>query len=207
MTVARPGSRDLEIHPVTPRRWNDLTALFERPGPKGGWSRTGACYCMFWRLEPSVYEKNFRERSLQNETGGPNKSLMRAIVATGGVPGLLAYRDGRPVGWVAVSPSSELVRLEYSRELRADDDSPATKWSISCFYVHRSESRAGVGTALLEAAVARARGRGASLVEGYPNKAGSVDPYTGYDTMFARAGFTLHRRGRGMGRAVWQKHL
>lgn len=192
---------------MTPRRWKDLSELFERPGPRGGWSRTGACYCMFWRLEPGAYEANFRERSLQNETGGPNKSLMRAIVAADEVPGLLAYRNGRPVGWVAVSPSSDLVRLGHSRELRTDDDPDDAKWSISCFYVYRSAHRTGVGSALLEAAVTRARAHGASLVEGYPTKAGSVDPYTGYDTMFARAGFKLHIAGRGMGRAVWRKQL
>jgi hypothetical protein len=36
-------------------------------------------------------------------------------------------------------------------------------------------------------------------------KAGSVDPYTGYDSMFERAGFELHRAGRGLGRALWRK--
>ena len=34
-------------------------------------------------------------------------------------------------------------------------------------------------------------------VEGYPVQAGSVDPYTGYDTMLADAGFELVRAGGG----------
>lgn len=163
---------------------------------------------MFWRLKPSNYEAGFRQRSLEKRSGGPNKEAMKRLVALGAVPGLLAYRDGRPVGWVSVSPRCELVRLEHSPQLRQTDaDDDARTWSIACFYVERGSWRTGVGTALLAAAVEHARAHGASTVEGYPVKAPSVDPYTGYDTMFARAGFRLSRRGRGRGRALWQMHV
>lgn len=196
----------LEIHPVTEDRWPDLVDLFERPGPRGSWPRTSACYCMFWRLEPAEYEAAFRHRSLENVSGGPNREAMERLLAAGTVPGLLAYRSGDPIGWVAVSPRAELVRLESSAGLRTvgetDDERP---WSISCFYVHRSEWRRGVGSALLDAALERAAVHGATSVEAYPVKAGSVDPYTGYDTMFALDGFTLIRPGRGRGRALWRR--
>jgi GNAT superfamily N-acetyltransferase len=161
---------------------------------------------MFWRLHSSDYEAAFRRRSLENRSGGPNKAAMKRLVAGGEVPGLLAYRDGRPVGWASVSPRSELVRLEHSPQLRADDDDEPT-WSIACFYVERAAWRSGVGTALLAAAVDRAIAHGARRVEGYPVTAPSVDPYTGYDAMFARAGFRLVRPGRGRGRALWQKDV
>jgi GNAT superfamily N-acetyltransferase len=199
---------ELEVHPVTPGRWQDLVELFERPGPRGSWPRTSACYCMFWRWPPAEYEAAFRERSVQNVTGGPAKSAMARLVADGAVPGLLAYRDGRGVGWVSVAPRSRLVRLEHTAQFRSEDESAdETTWSISCFYVHRSSARAGVGRSLLDAAVARAGEHGATAVEGYPVKAGSVDPYTGYDTMFAAAGFELVQAGRGKGRALWRRDL
>src|SRR5688572_13656211 len=150
----------IDVHPVTPERWPDLVELFERPGPRGSWPRTSACYCMFWRLPPREYEDAFRQHSLEGRGGGPNKRRMKVLVAGGGVPGLLAYRDARPVGWVAVSPRDELVRLENSPGLR--DDSPGEgAWSVPCFSVHRSEWRRGVATALLGAAVARALEHGA----------------------------------------------
>jgi GNAT superfamily N-acetyltransferase len=204
---ARPEG-DLEIVGATADRWADLVDLFERRGPRGAWPRTSACYCMFWRLEPSDYEAAFRRRSLENRSGGPSKAAMRRIVEHGGVPGLLAYRDGRPIGWVSVSPRSELVRLEHSPQLRPEDarDDERT-WSVACLYVERTAWRTGVGTALLVAAVERAVAHGARRVEGYPVKAPSVDPYTGYDTMFERAGFRLIRPGRGRGRALWQKDV
>ena len=204
---ARPEG-DLEIVGATADRWADLVDLFERRGPRGAWPRTSACYCMFWRLQPSDCEAAFRRRSLENRSGGPNKTAMKRIVERSGVPGLLAYRDALPVGWVSVSPRSELVRLEHSPQLRPEDGGDDERtWSVACFYVERASWRTGVGTALLAAAVERAVAHGARTVEGYPVKAPSVDPYTGYDTMFDRAGFRLIRPGRGRGRALWQKNL
>jgi GNAT superfamily N-acetyltransferase len=199
---------DLEIVPVTADRWRDLVDLFERRGPRGAWPRTSACYCMFWRLQPSDYEAAFRQRSLENRSGGPSKEAMKRLVARGGVPGLLAYRYGEPVGWASVSPRSELVRLEHSPQLRSpDDDAGEGTWSIGCFYVARAAWRTGVGMALLAAAMDHSVAHGARRIEGYPVQAPSVDPYTGYDTMFARAGFRLVRSGRGRGRALWQKDV
>jgi len=163
---------------------------------------------MFWRLPSSEYEVGFRQQSLDNVSGGPNKQAMEEVVAQGTVPGLLAYRDQRAIGWVGVSPRSELVRLDRSKELRTVDEPAVDQtWSISCFYVHRSEWRRGVSAALLEAAVERAVHHGATAVEAYPVMAGSVDPYTGYDTMFADAGFRLVRPGRGRGRALWRRGI
>jgi GNAT superfamily N-acetyltransferase len=198
----------IEVAAVTPDRWESLVDLLERPGPRGSWPRTSACYCMFWRLPPAEYEDAFRARSLEAVGGGPNKDAMEALVAGGAVPGLLAYRDGRPVGWASVSLRSELVRLDHVPTLESTEE-PADErtWSVSCFYVHRSAWRSGVGASLLEAAVARAEGNAASAIEGYPVKAGSIDPYTGYDTMFADAGFRLLRPGRGKGRALWRRTL
>ena len=196
----------LDVRPVTAARWTDLVDLFERPGPRGAWPRTSACYCMFWRLPPAEYEAAFRERSLRNVSGGPAKELMAELVAGGTVPGLLAYRAGQAVGWVSVSPRSQLARHDYTTPLRSDD-APVDEstWSISCFYVHRSHARSGVGRTLLAAAVEHAVEHGATAVEAYPVKSGSVDPYTGYDTMFAGAGFRLVQPGRGRGRALWRR--
>lgn len=198
----------LEIRPVTADRWPDLVDLFERPGPRGAWPRTSACYCMFWRWPPAEYEAAFRERSVRNVGGGPAKKAMAGLVADDAVPGLLAYRGRQPAGWVSVAPRSRLVRLQDTAQFRSEDlSADETTWSISCFYVHRSSARAGVGRSLLTAAVAHAADHGATAVEGYPVKAGSVDPYTGYDTMFAEAGFALVQPGRGKGRALWRRDL
>jgi len=153
----RPGESDLRFAPLTPSRWPDFVELF---GPHGA---TGGCWCMWWRQTA----KEFNARK-----GAPNKRAMKALVDSGRIPGILAYRDGRAVGWCSLAPREEFPRLERSRILERIDETRV--WSVVCFFIARSERRRGVATGLLRAAVAHARKKGAKVVEGYP-----VEPRTG----------------------------
>ena len=188
MTDARRG--ELEVRPVTPDRWDDLVDLFTRPGPRGGKTEANACWCMFWRLEAGEFE---RKRGTGERRGAGNRKAMRSLVEAGREPGLLAYLDGVPVGWCSVAPRAEFIRLERSRSLRRVDDEPV--WSIVCFYIHRAQQGSGLGKALLSAAVEYAAARGARIVEGYPVRPGDSDPYTGFQSMFEKAGFEMVREG------------
>ena len=172
------GEARLEIVPLTPDRWDDLVTLFDRPGdPKG-------CWCMFYRV---------RGRQFEQQWGTANKAVFAKVVADGPPPGLLAYRDGRPVGWCAVAPRDAYPRVLNSRVLRPLDDAPAC-WAVVCFYVERGERRGGVAAALLEAAVAYAADQGAAMLEGYPRDTGGAsrhanEMFVGSVSMFADAGF------------------
>ncbi|HEV8682136.1 MAG TPA: GNAT family N-acetyltransferase [Actinomycetota bacterium] len=180
------GNR-LEIRPVTAGRWDDLVELF---GERGAYAN---CWCMWWRVSGSDFDRGIRKR------GGGNRRALKGLVAEGRVPGLLAYRNGRPVGWVSVAPREEFGRLQRSPTLKPLDDQPV--WSIVCFFMDRGERGQGVGTALLEAAVRHAAERGATIVEGYPvdpadRPISNADAYTGVVSMFRRAGFReVARRG------------
>jgi GNAT superfamily N-acetyltransferase len=182
----------LDIQPVTAARWADLAALF---GPSGAFSN---CWCTWWRQKGSDFSAGIEDR------GAGNRALMESVVASGAEPGLIAYRAGRPVGWISVAPRPQFGRVLRSPVVRpppeeADD---SRTWSVVCFWMPRRERGRGVATALLDAAVDRARQQGARQVEGYPTDTdGGRRPaagiFTGTLRMFLRAGFEEVERRRG----------
>ncbi len=168
----------LVVHPLTPDRWPDLESLF---GPRGA---TGGCWCMYWRLTRSQFDY---------QKGDGNRDAFREIVIDAHQPpGLLAYRDGVPVGWCAIAPRDDYGVLERSRILKRVDDEPV--WSITCFFVARSARRQGVTLVLIDAAVQFAAEHGARIVEAYPidprnPDVPSVFAWTGLVSAFESAGF------------------
>ena len=167
----------LSIHPVTPDRWDDVAELF---GPSGAY---GGCWCMFNRETNREFEKC---------KGDENRRRLRQLVAEERIPGLLAYRDRTPVGWVSVAPREEYGRLQRSPVSKPVDDVPV--WSITCFVIDRHHRDEGVATALLNAAVDYARARGAVAVEGYPveprkDRMPDIYAWRGVPSMFSASGF------------------
>jgi GNAT superfamily N-acetyltransferase len=173
----RPKKSEIVFHPATPRRWADLETLFGDRGACAG------CWCMWARLERAEYVRG---------KGAGNKRSLRALVAAGKTPGILAYVDGEVAGWCAIGPRAGFRRLEKSRVLEPVDDQPV--WSVVCFFVARPFRRRGLSVALLEEAARFAKKRGARIVEGYPVDTGSrraADAFvwTGLSSTFERAGF------------------
>jgi GNAT superfamily N-acetyltransferase len=174
----------LTIHPLTPDRWPDFVRLFGDRGVGGG------CWCMGWRLPKQQYMR---------QKGDRNKQAMRALVRNGCVPGLLAYLDGKPVGWCAVAPREVYVALERSPSRKAVDGERV--WSITCLYVVRTYRRHHLSTQLIEAAVAYVRSQGGRIVEAYPvppkpGVTSTAYAYTGFVAMFEDAGFAECARRR-----------
>jgi GNAT superfamily N-acetyltransferase len=157
---------------VTAERWDDLVDLFTRRGPRGGGGVGQWCWCMWWRQ--------------RQKSAAANRRALQAIVEEGGEPGLLAYAEGVPVGWVSVAPREDYGHLSRSRHYSPTEPDEGV-WSIACFIVHPNARHQGVAKALLEAAVEHAVARGASAVEGYPHARGA--DYMGSAGMFASAGF------------------
>jgi GNAT superfamily N-acetyltransferase len=173
----RESTLDVTYRPLTADRWNDLETLFGKRGACGG------CWCMWWRLKRSEFER---------QKGEPNREALHALVTSGQVLGLLAYADGAPVGWCAVAPRHSLPALDRSRILKRVDDQPV--WSVNCFFVARPYRRRGLTVALLQAAVAHAAEAGAQVIEGYPIAPRNPDmpdvfAWTGMLSTFQRAGF------------------
>jgi GNAT superfamily N-acetyltransferase len=180
------GAADLEVQPLTRDRLPDLATLFGQGGdPK--W-----CWCAFFRV---------RQVDFATATAESNRAVLEEALevtaAEGRAPGLIAYRDGEPVGWVSLGPRDDYARLQHSRVLAPIDERPV--WSIVCFVVARSARRQGIAHALLDAAIDYAREHGATLLEGYPvetdtGRVPAANAYKGTLAMFERAGFTVAAR-------------
>ena len=172
--------RNFSVHPLTPDRWPDLVDLFERRGPRGGHRNAPAygCWCMWWR-----------DRTIEH--GGPKKRALEELVRAGREPGLVAYEDGEPVGWVSVAPREQYPALLQSPQYRPRDHDEHV-WSIVCFAVDRYARGRGVTGALLEAAVVHACRRGATSVEAYAHNT-KRDDYMGWRELYLAHGFEVVR--------------
>jgi len=174
----------IDVHSVTPKRWDDVADLFTRKGPRGGTPQTDGCWCQFWRL---------RGKAWWDGHGAGHRRRLREEIRGRAASALLAYVDGHPVGWCRMGARETFDRLEHSSKLARVDDQDVL--SVVCFYVHPSSKRQGVASALLEAAIDRARTQGARVVEAYPVREGhmNIDAYTGYLPMFLSSGFEVVR--------------
>lgn len=162
--------------PLNPGTWADFETLFST-------SRTCTdCWCTWWRFTSPDYRRMSAEEK---------KNYTRTTVQSGKEPGLLAYVEGVPAGWVSVAPRAEFVRLARSRKLAPVDDAPV--WSINCFFIDRHYRHRGLTRQLIEAAVSFAAAKGATLLEAYPievsGKADSSNLYYGVAETFHQCGF------------------
>jgi GNAT superfamily N-acetyltransferase len=173
------SNQTLTFHPLTPDCWPDLEALF---GPRGA---CAGCWDMWWRIKRSTFDA---------QKGDANREAFRQLVEAGSVPGLIAYADAQPIGWVAVQPRDAFPVLLRSNVLKPIDAEPDV-WAITCFFVTRQHRRFGMTAALIRAALDHAAAHGARIIEAYPiEPRSSAAPdfyvFTGFATTFREAGFT-----------------
>jgi GNAT superfamily N-acetyltransferase len=180
----------IRIKPLTPDRWEDVVIVFG-----GGRGVCSQCWCMYWRLPRQEFERAL---------GKTNRKLFRDRVKKGPPPGLIASRDGEPVGWVQVGPRADVPNWNGPRRLTAPTpDAPVDDpgvWGISCFAVRAGRRRQGIATALLDGAIDWARESGARVLDACPVDANTkrqpISIYHGVASMFHRAGFREVARRR-----------
>jgi GNAT superfamily N-acetyltransferase len=174
-----PHDRQLRVLPATKDRWAEVVACFGRRGDDPAW-----CWC---------------QRFVGPPADGDHRAALHRQIAAAAVPiGLVAFAGERPVGWTRVVPRSELPGVLSNRALVRLLPEDGGAWWVTCFAVDSRHRGSGVGSALLNAAVAHAREHGASAVEGHPvdvdmltaAKVGGAALFTGTRAMFAAAGFT-----------------
>ena len=201
MTATPSDQNPITVVPATPERWADIEELFAGT----------ACWCQSWRVSAGEYGRG-STGELHAGRRAERRDALRNQLERRPPPGMLAYIDGRIVGWCGFGPRQKLERLVRSRTIPAVDHRPV--WAIVCFLVRVGYRRRGVARALLQGTIAYARAQGAPALEAYP-----VDPggkridvtfaYVGTLPMFEQAGFrrVIETSARSAGRSRWLMRL
>lgn len=170
------------IVPVTPERWPDFEDLFGKQGACYG------CWCTHFRLPPAARRENDRER---------NKDHIRARIETGPPPGLLAFQDGKAVGWMQVGPRADVPEFNNagrgSAPMEPADASDPDVWAISCFFLRSKARGKGLTHQLVQGGIEFARENGARFLEACPmdlsRDSRSIGLFVGSTRVFEKAGF------------------
>lgn len=171
-----------DILPVTPDLWPQFEELFGKQGACYG------CWCTYFRLPPAARRASSSER---------NKDHIRARIEAGPPPGLLAFQDGQPVGWMQIGPRADVPEFNNkgrgSAPLDPADAGDPHAWAISCFFIRTKARGKGLTHRLVDAGVDFARRSGARFVEACPmdHSKGStpVSLFVGSTRVFEKAGF------------------
>ena len=191
----------ITVVPASPERWPDIEEFFGNT----------ACWCQYWRVSSSEYGRISKEKLFEDQLA-KRKTALHNQLERSTPPGVVAYREGRIVGWCGFGPRNEMERIVRSRTIPSVDDRQV--WSIVCFLVRPGDRRHGVARALLHGAIECARSHGAPALEAYP-----VDPgggrisatfaYVGLLPMFEREGFrrVIKTSAHSAGLARWLMRL
>jgi GNAT superfamily N-acetyltransferase len=172
----------VEIHPLSPTRLADFMAFFEGEafGDNHKWS---FCYCQCF------YEDHSKVH-WASRTAAENRECASQRITHGRMQGLLAYHEGRVVGWCNAAPR-ELLHALNAEPIA----NPQQVGTIVCFLVAPSARGRGVATALLNAACQYLSAQGLRSVEANPRPSakGAAENHFGPLGMYLAAGFTVDR--------------
>ena len=142
---------DLRFNELTSSNWKQFETLM---GEKGG---CGNCWCMYFRLPYKTFQ--------ENKPDG-NKKLVKQLVNKGLPQGLIASMNKEPVGWIALAPREDYIKIENSRVFKRIDKKLV--WSITCFFIRRDFRHMGLSQQLIKGAVEFAKKKRIKTLEAYP---------------------------------------
>ena len=167
----------LQTKPLITERWDDFVNLFGEHGAYGG------CWCMWWRIT---------RREFEEQHGDGNRAAMKAVVDSGEIPGLLFYKDEKPVAWCSVAPRENYASLNRSHVLKPIDETSV--WSLVCLFVGKQYRNQGLIQHMLQGVIEYVASQRGKVIEAYPTAPKSkrlppVSSFMGLPAMYAKAGF------------------
>lgn len=172
----------LSFRPLAPDTFDDFAAMHAQSECQG-------CFCMYWHFTGD-------NRAWQLAQPDENRTAKRALVHAGHTHGMLAYENGAVVASLQFEPRDSLVKLTTRMPYRGLEPD-ARVWAISCVRVLEPHRKRGVARALLDASLSHLRDvHHATMAEAYPRRGEDLrdeEVWTGPESLFVRAGFTLAR--------------
>ena len=149
-----------------------MTLTTERliPANFAAWSNlfvasNSSCFCQYWHF---TGDKNawLARCAFESDT---NRQLAEQALEEANFSGLLAFDDGKCIGWLKLSPAQHLVKLRNQSVYRKLELESEDVLIIGCILIHPSHRLRGVAVALVRAALVEAKRLGARAVEAYPH--------------------------------------
>ena len=179
-------------------RWSDLESLFERRiGPRGGQPVTAACWCMAWRAPHDEFRRGW----------GSAASAARAT----------RPRCGRWSTTAACRACWRMSAASRSAGVRSPREKSSSRWSARARWLESTTSRCGRWSVFMSTRAPSGRVSAepfcgaqstthARAARGWSKamrrKPGDRDPFTGFESMFEAAGFSMVRPGGR--RSTWR---
>jgi GNAT superfamily N-acetyltransferase len=180
-----PAIGAIHVEDVTPDRVRDYQSFFDHDAFRDypAWQ---SCYCM-------ETHRTQRDEEWAVRTAKDNRRDMTLGIEEGNVTALLAYVDGKPVGWCNYGETTHLNGVMHRFGLNVAEQQGVG--SLACFVIAAPYRKHGVASVLLEAALERLRARGVRVAEAYPARSSdsAQGNYRGPLQMFLRAGFEPYR--------------
>uniref|UniRef100_A0A2A4Z1P9 GNAT family N-acetyltransferase n=1 Tax=OCS116 cluster bacterium TaxID=2030921 RepID=A0A2A4Z1P9_9PROT len=179
------GLMTFKFRPVDMTNWPDFEALMESKGAPHN------CWCTAWL---NVETQNKKAEKSEK------KASMKQRIDSGTPVGLLAYANGKPIGWCAVAPRQSYKPL-------GGDETKQQVWSIVCFFIKRDFRGQGLSKLFIAQAIDFASRHGAKYVEAYPvAKTSPSYRFMGFIPTFEKAKFEFVKNA-GTRRHVMLKRL
>ncbi len=184
---------EVVIRQLRPELVNDYLRFFDEDAFTDfpHWS---GCYCGFYDTTEEDWDPT--------ASAGPAHRAARAErISSGKAQGLLAYADGKVIGWCNAQPRVNFVNMRHYSVAMDDPGEPVG--SIMCFLIAPSYRGKGVCTALLNAACDMFRSLGLNVTEGYPTTGPAKrtweipwaeENYKGPLSVYLNTGFKIHRQ-------------